>query len=265
MVRNHNYCVIDVETTGLLDESKAEVVEVGCLVLDCDDLSEVGRFQSLVRPRNLDCNKPIPKWAAGAFKKHKITLDELNNAPDAEEVCNKLIGLFKGKPILVGHNLYGFDIFMLQRLFGSCDLNIDDYTWGPSIDTYTLAYLTYRENRNVKNYKLDTLCNLMDISLKNAHRAMVDVDATAEVFKRFVSAMRVIGTNGALPKVKHKKAKNKAGSTSNYKCPDCKDGYLFLRTNRKSNNKFYGCSGYFDGKCRFTCQVNEVAKYRRKE
>ena len=44
--------------------------------------------------------------------------------------------------------------------------------------------------------------------------------------------------------------------TTNHKCPSC--GLLLLeKLNRKTGEKFYGCSGYADSSCTYLCNIGE--------
>lgn len=262
MAFKKHYCVIDTETTGLLQEKRAEVIEVACLGLDHRNMSEISRFDSLVQPRNIDLSKPIPQWAKGAFDIHKISVEELRKAPKSEEICNKLIGYFKNlnRPILVGHNLE-FDILFLRRLFESCDLVLDDYIWGLKIDTYPIAHLFWGGDASMPNIKLKTVAQKTKVKLSSEHRAMGDVEETAEVFKVMNTFMSNSGGKVGDGKVTIQK---RTPQQSEYKCPKCGPGYMVTRVAKqgfRAGKKFMGCSNFPE--CKFLCSTSEVEQYRK--
>jgi DNA polymerase III epsilon subunit-like protein len=258
-----HYCVIDTETTGLLKEKRAEVIEVACMGLDHRNMSELSRFDSLVQPRNIDLNENlIPKWAQGAFNVHKIPTEELRKAPKSEEICNKLIGYFKSlsRPILVGQNLE-FDILFLRRLFESCDLCLDDYIWGLKIDTYPIAHMFWGGDASMPNLKLRSVAEKTKVKLSSKHRAMGDVEETAEVFKVMSSFMSNSGSKVGDGKVT---ARKREPQQSEYKCPKCGPGYLVTRVAKqgfRAGNKFMGCSNFPE--CKFLCNTSEVEQYKK--
>jgi len=271
MVFNRNFCVIDTETTGLLSEAKSEVIEVACLALKSTDMSEIGRYESLVQPQNIDLTKDLPVWSKKAFEVNKIKPKELMEAPVAEEVCNKLIGIFKtlNKPILVGHNVIGFDIPMLQRLFKSCGHNLFDYIASPTLDTYTLSFALWCGDSSMPNVKLGTVAQKMSVEMKDSHRAMVDVEANAEIFRKLMRGFANLGGKVAsgvveTPPKKQQTGKGNSKPSSEYRCPECGSD-LVLRVAKKGKNpgsEFYGCTGFRDG-CRFSCQKQMVSQYKK--
>jgi len=261
MVWTSNYVVLDTETTGLSKNPLAEVIEVGVIALDRNGLSEIGRFQSLIKPANIDLNKPLPDWSKKAFEKHQISVEELMVAPSPEDVCHKIIGLLKklSKPILVGQNI-DFDVRMLRRLFRSCDEDFDEYFFSPIIDLYSISYMFWRDDADMPNVQLGTVAEKLKIKPGEAHRALGDCETSVPVFKKF---MDFIGQYaGVISDVKIKDPKRMTGK---YACPMCGYG-LSLRTAKRGvnkNNKFYGCKGF--PSCRFTCQLNEIEQYERNE
>jgi len=267
-IRRSNYCVIDTETTGLDGESKAEAIEVACLAIDYRNLKELNRFATLIQPKNIALDQPIPDWAKGAFNVNNIKLSDLQKAPLADEVCHKLIGFFKSlnKPILVGHNI-AFDIIFLDRLFKSCGLKLKDYIHYQSIDTCTISHLLWSGDASMPNVKLVTVAQKLGIEF-DAHRAMSDVEATAQIFTKFLSFFANSGSKISTGKVATPPPSASGGGNkrkSEFKCPDCQPGYLVMRTASKGRNagsKFYGCTNFPN--CRFACNLNIVQKYKIK-
>ncbi len=70
----------------------------------------------------------------------------------------------------MAHNA-SFDMAFLRRAFQRFGRELD----APILDTLALARNAYKE---LRNHKLGTVCKHLDISLKNAHRAVHDARAT---------------------------------------------------------------------------------------
>lgn len=262
MVKKSNFCVLDTETTGLLNEPKAEVIEIALQIMDHKNLEVIAEFESLVKPTNIDLNKPIPQWAQGAFRVNNISINELKNAPAAEEVCEKIIGIFNAakKPLIVAQNA-GFDIGMLKRLFKSCNYDFQQYVYNPVIDLYAISTLLWMYDANTPNIKLSTVAEKMKVSLEGAHRAMGDVKATTEIARKFISFFRDKSTE--ISDVKIKKPTNDT-KKSDYVCPQCGSD-LRVRTAKKgihTGSTFLGCSRY--PQCKFLCSHSQASQYKRK-
>ncbi len=261
MVKKSNYCVIDTETTGLDSEPLAEVIEVAFQILSCNDLSVIAKFESLIKPKNIDLNGPIPKWALGAFRVNNISIEELKLAPSAEEVCEKIIGILKAakKPIVVAQNS-AFDMEMLNRLFDACGYKFNKYIWRPVIDLYAISHLLWVYDAGMPNLKLGTIAEKMDIKVENSHRAMDDVIVTANIFKKFMLFFKDKGNEISDVKI----VGNVKPSVSEYLCPKCNGG---LRARMAKNGKyagqsFFGCSNF--PHCKFLCSPVQVIQYKGK-
>lgn len=266
MVKKSNYSVLDTETSGLPDEPLAEVVEVAFQILSHKDLSVIAEFESLVKPKNINLNEPLPKWAQGAFRVNNISIEELKSAPSPEEVCEKIIGIFNAakKPIIVAQNS-AFDMEMMDRLFGGCGYNFTKYIYRPVIDLYVISHLLWVYDANMPNLKLQTVAEKMDVKMENAHRAMGDVITTANVFRKFMMFFKNKGVEISNVTVAPPKKKQQLVVTpEKYRCPQCGQG---LRARMAKNGKyagrqFFGCCGY--PQCKFLCQPEQVVQYERK-
>ena len=76
---------------------------------------------------------------------------------------------------MVGYNNKGFDALFLEKAGKSVGLNFDN----TQIDAFILAK---DKLKGLRNYKLSTVSKYLDVNLIDAHRALNDVIATAEVF-----------------------------------------------------------------------------------
>lgn len=164
------YCVIDVETTGRSPQWD-HIIEVAALKIS--DGQEVGHFTSLIQP---------PSMPGGAFVDDFITAltgitDEmLESAPFAPDVLAEFAS-FVGDTPVVGHYV-GFDI---NFLYDSFDRYLDRPFSSDYIDTLRIARKLHPE---MSHHRLADLVDHFGVTHNEVHRAMGDVEATAECFAR---------------------------------------------------------------------------------
>lgn len=162
-IQNQTYVVYDFETTGI-DSSKDEIIEIGALKIVNGVFSEV--FSTLVKPKI-----PIP---AEASKVNRITDDMVANCYSIEQVIRDFY-LFCKDCQMVGYNNRMFDSLFLTKAGKLVGIDFDN----EQIDAFVLAK---EKLKGLKNYKLATVSKYLDVNLIDAHRALNDVIATAEVF-----------------------------------------------------------------------------------
>ena len=162
----NNYCVIDLETTGLDNRTDA-IIEIAVIKFGLDGISET--YQSFVNPV-----RKIPPFISdltGIFDKDVLVAPEFNSIiPKLEE--------FIGDSILIGHNV-GFDVGFLRE-FG--------FNFGGTIfDTLDLSYVIHPTQLD---YSLTGLSLFLDLDISNAHRAMADCENTMNLFINLVTAIK---------------------------------------------------------------------------
>ena len=96
----------------------------------------------------------------------------VKDSPCAEDVIKDFY-LFSKDCTLVGHNI-DFDYQFIQTVAKRTGL----YFGNDKLDTLLIA----RSKLYLSNYKLGTIVNYLNLELTNAHRALFDATATAEVF-----------------------------------------------------------------------------------
>lgn len=165
----------DTETTGLLKADAANlnlqpfITEIYAVKLD-DDLNFVEELDTLVKPP-----VPIPEHIT---KITGISDDTVATAPSFIEVYDKLIDLFLGQRVVVGHNI-PFDLGVIW-----CELARHSLQWKfpwPPTWICTIEKSMPIENRrlSLKNLYLHATGRPHE----GAHRAKVDVAATIECYK----------------------------------------------------------------------------------
>lgn len=157
-----SYVVFDLETTGT-EANKDAIIEIGaCKIVD-GQITET--FSTFVNPE-----RHIP---ADASKVNNIFDDMVADAPTINYVLPDFYKFCHGST-MVGQNV-SFDIGFIYNVSKKLSYNFDN----PLEDTLQMA----REKLpGLKNYKLGTIVEKLNIALENAHRALNDAIATAKVF-----------------------------------------------------------------------------------
>ena len=160
-----DFCVLDVETTGL-DYSHDRIVQIG--IIKVLDNQPVDSLNTYINPE-----MPIP---ARSTDIHGITDADVKDAPTYKQIADRVLSLMNNSTV-VGHNVT-FDLNFVQRIFPFCsdpdaDIKID------YIDTWEYAH---RVVSRVQDYKLQTLLAFYGIDPGEAHTAYDDARATLELF-----------------------------------------------------------------------------------
>lgn len=164
-----DYVVFDIETTGL-NPFDCEIIEIGAVKVRDGEI--VDRYNQLFKPIN-----PIPKFISELTS---ITEEMVENEPNFKDAKDDFYNFIKGT-VLVAHNA-NFDVGFIKNKFKEFGIFIDN----PFADTMKMA----REILpGLKNYKLDTLTDRLQIKLVSHHRAVDDAEATAHLFIRLVNIL----------------------------------------------------------------------------
>ncbi|HSW42864.1 MAG TPA: polyribonucleotide nucleotidyltransferase [Patescibacteria group bacterium] len=153
------FVIVDVETTGTNAEM-ADLVEVAAVRVKGGKVTD--RWSTFVNP-----GRPI-----FGNQMHGITDADVKGAPSPAEAARKALA-FVGDATIVGHSV-GFDIAFLEAALGD-GTRIEN---GRYLDTLTLARDGYPD---LPSYTLGELSRFFGIQLKQAHRALPDAEATAEL------------------------------------------------------------------------------------
>ena len=194
-----NVVVFDLETTGL-DVAKDEIIQIGAVCMDMDLPDYKGTFEVKIRP-TLAGKAGLSRMQEEGFKNcydEVVWNKEGISAPLAMQRFTAWVGRFKdqtriskaGKKYQVvrgcGYNAAKFDhpFIMNWCRHYSTFLPMDMRCW----DTLQFALFIF-EKRGIDpvDYKLETIAKMLEIDLTNAHDALADVIATAEVTRKLFS------------------------------------------------------------------------------
>lgn len=158
---NHDVVVFDIETTGL-EATKCEIIEIGAVKLHKGKITET--FETLIKP-----NSHIPSEITDLTG---IDDDMVADSPNLRQVMPDFYKFCYGTTIMA----YNID-------FDYKFISIHGKKLGYIFDNKQIdvLYLARAFVVGLKNFKLSTVCKKLGVSLENAHRAVHDAMATAEV------------------------------------------------------------------------------------
>jgi DNA polymerase III alpha subunit (gram-positive type) len=155
------FSLIDFETSGFQPGS-ARILEVAVIKIDAEG-NILDEFTTLINPE--DGN-------VGRTDIHQITLGMVKNAPKLSEVVGNLLSILDSS-IVVAHNAR-FEENFLESAFREVGVK---HPLMPTIDTLWLS----RQVLDLPNYKLATVIDEFGYEFQDAHTALGDVRAMANV------------------------------------------------------------------------------------
>ena len=170
-LQNKTYVCYDFETTGLHYEQGDKIIEIGAVKIENGRITE--KFMTYVDPE-----KPIPAESSAISG---IVDSDVQGAPIDNEALQDFYKFTRGA-ILTGYNILNFDNVFLRGQGKACRFNFDN-------DCEDVFHYAQKYVRGAKNYKLGTIAAKLGVTLDNAHRAVFDAMATAEVFIKICKLM----------------------------------------------------------------------------
>lgn len=195
--------VSDTETGGLPNKTKrafwdVALCEVAFVVVDCVELRCIDEYSALIKPYYKEGLEYNPQ----ALEANHITIEAMQtNGVDVKEAYASSRNMLKKYSnerigaILCGHNFQGFDMPFYEGLFEFNKDNVYNYVSFVE-DTMKLAYYRSLEQ---ENFKLATCCRQEGVTLINAHRALDDTRATAQLMIQYLRHLRGSGEMNIAP------------------------------------------------------------------
>ena len=168
-LKNTEFVIFDVETTGLSPVNGDRIVEIAALKIK--NLSPVTKFHSLIDPER--------EISAGAFAINGITREMITGAPKAGEVLPHFLTYIE-TAVVVAYNakfdegFLSYELSLLNQKLAENIIIIDALKMARVL----LPYL----NR----YSLWYVAKSLGIEDEQSHRAMADVQMTWQVFLKLL-------------------------------------------------------------------------------
>lgn len=167
-----DWVVFDVETTGF-NSSQDEIIEIGAVKISGGQI--IDQFSTFINP-----GKMIPPEITDLTG---ITQDMVHDAPRLDEIFLRFVEFYQGC-VLVAHNA-SFDLRFLQaalKKIEKADLDKEIQI----LDTLNLSRALLTQ---LKNHKLQTVAEHLQVSLKNHHRALDDAQATGQILLKLLEML----------------------------------------------------------------------------
>lgn len=179
------FLVLDVETGGLNPE-ETPMTEIAFNIYDPKNYKLIESYQTYIQPYNdLVIDMKV-------LAKTQVTMQDIEGGKTIDVVMKEITGIWgkynkvkKNKLIMVGHNI-PFDIRFVKYAFDYKMANLYDFIDESHFCTQRLMKFAERKDKNADKllYRLAACCDRMGISLKNAHGAQADIQATFDLFKK---------------------------------------------------------------------------------
>lgn len=177
-VNEANFCVLDVETTGLAPHYN-NIIEIG--IVKVSNLKIIDTFETLINPA-----RDIPYYITRITG---ISNDDVFSAPFFEDAADQICD-FISTDILTAHNLSFDKSFLKKELLFSDRKEIKNL----NLCTRKLAQRAYPA---LRSKSLSSLCKHFHVRNKNPHRALPDAEVTAKVLIKMLKEL--IKTNETFP------------------------------------------------------------------
>lgn len=166
--KDKSFVIADIETTGFSTNIGSEIIQIGALKID-EEGNEIARFNRFIKP---NCKK-IPKKIVELTG---ITDDDVKDADPASVVMRDFLQFFKGSTIVFHNKMFDWDRFLIPYAAKYGFLIPELY---PCLDTKIISRKLFPDE---KKHDLETLCNRLNIEIKDHHNAFADVLMTAKIF-----------------------------------------------------------------------------------
>lgn len=168
-----SYVVFDIETTG----KEADVDEpIDLAAIRYLEGKEVERFQTYIKPR--------VAIEAGAQEVHKLSPEFINTVGQDLKPALSAFERFIGDSPLVGHNIKGFDLPIINRVMEEV---LNRKLTNPVVDTLSAARKLIPGE---EQYSLEYLAKRLGFTERPAHQALTDVETTGDLVQSLLSRVR---------------------------------------------------------------------------
>lgn len=174
-----NFVAFDFETAN---RQRASACSLALTIVRDNQIAD--QFYSLINPET-DFD-----WRNTQI--HGLTAVDVKDAPNFAELWEHINDIFKTNRLVVAHNA-SFDNSVLKHSLERYEIELPHYM---SLDTLKTSKKFYPD---LKNHKLNTLCDEFNIPLEHHHNALDDSVACANIL---LYEQQVFGTQALIPFVK---------------------------------------------------------------
>ncbi len=174
MIRDVEFAVVDVETTGLFPRGNDRIIEIAALRVDTQG-SVLDEYQTLVNPRR----------DMGPIHIHGIASAHVKDAPQFEEIAGDVLRVLSGA-IFASHNVR-FDLEFVRSEMDRIGCQLPDF---PSLCTMRLAR---KADPCLASRNLGAVCAHFGIEHTEAHSAYGDAFVAAQLLAACIDRIGVDG------------------------------------------------------------------------
>ena len=163
--------ILDTETTGLSTIEKHRIVEIGCIELDNQILTNK-IFHKYINPQR--------SVSEDAYKVHGYSDEFLSDKKTFSEISKDFLNFIKNKKIIIHNALFDLSFLNYElKLIHQQPINKENV-----IDTLEIARAKYPGSQN----SLDALCKRFNIdnSKREKHNALIDCHLLKEIYINLV-------------------------------------------------------------------------------
>lgn len=174
LIKEAEFVVFDVETTGLNPQAGDRICEIGAVKVK--ETKVIASFSKLINPQR--------EVSSQALSLHQIDLKELEKAPFFEEVIGEFLS-FIDELFLLGYNVE-FDLSFLNielERIGAPFLK------NPYIDILGIS----RKFLNLNKYNLSSVADFFKLTTQGLHRAYQDALTSAHIFLNLLPSLEESG------------------------------------------------------------------------
>lgn len=158
------------------------------LLLGADKYKDIAKlyFDKTYNPQALKVTHMTSEMLFEEGKDIDVVVEEIKELIDKYTIGNN-------KPILAGHNIKKFDNAFLEKLLSRKGYELSSLICPTQmIDTLEWARLKWFE---AASYSLGVCCNAVGLTLKEAHRALPDTEANAQLLIEMIKGLRGHGSS----------------------------------------------------------------------
>lgn len=162
------FCAIDLETTGI-SPFRDKIIEIGVVKFKVED-GVIEKYSTLINP-----TIPVTE---NAYNVHGIADHMLVKAPLFKDISADFLNFIKGSVLVIQNPKFDLSFIEMECMKAGIEF--------PNTFSFDTVTLSRKVIKDVKNHKLQTLCEYLDLNL-NFHRALDDAIGCMEVFRFIIN------------------------------------------------------------------------------